>query len=307
MEKMPRMKPRLSVVIPAYNAETTIAEAVRAVVTQPLPRDAFECFVVDDASGDQTSEAARHSGAVVVRHTHNRGPGAARNTGVEAARGEWIVFTDADCVPSRRWLPALLTAAQAAPRTTLALAGKTIGLNSQTPPARFMDLIGSLDAEIYLRHEIMPWAPSCNLACRRADLLAVGGFDPAFLNYETPELHLRLLDRFGGAVVCVPTALVMHRHRATWVEFWRQQAGYGRGYAHFLQSYADRWPWSLRCELAAWGRLVPTALRAIVGHADEGLVRRGIFLKQLAQRVGFSRAFYLSRSRKQPPPAPRFV
>ncbi len=289
------MNPRLSVVIPAFNAENQVADAVRAVISQPLPRESFECLVVDDCSKDGTAEAAHNAGAVVIRHATNRGPSAARNTGVEAARGEWIVFTDSDCVPSRRWLPSMLTAADAATRSTLALAGKTVGLNSQTPAARFMDLIGGLDAENYLRHEVMPWAPSCNLAVRRADLLAVGGFDPGFLNYETPELHLRLLDRFGGKVVCVPTALVMHRHRATWREFWRQQKSYGRGYAHFMRRYSDRWPWSLRRELMAWARLVPIGLRAFTGRGDEGLMRRGIFLKHLAQRVGFSRAFYLKQ------------
>ncbi len=292
------MPPRLSVVIPAFNAASTIGDAVRAVVGQPLPREVFECLVVDDASRDPTAEAARGAGAVVIRHPRNRGPSAARNTGVEAARGEWIVFTDADCVPSRRWLPALLAAAEAAPRTTLALAGKTVGLNSQTPAARFMDLIGALDAENYLRHKVLPWAPSCNLAVRRGDLLAVGGFDPAFLNYETPELHLRLAERFGGDVACVPMALVMHRHRASWAGFWRQQASYGRGYAHFLRRYAHRWPWSLRLELAAWARLVPAALRAATGRADAGLVRRGLFLKHLAQRIGFSRAYFFRADAK---------
>jgi glycosyltransferase involved in cell wall biosynthesis len=293
------MNPRLSVVIPAFNAEATVAEAVRAVVAQPVPRELYECLVVDDASADQTAEVARRAGAVVIRHAANRGPSVARNSGVAAARGEWIVFTDADCVPSRRWLPSLLAAAEAAPRTTLALAGKTVGLNSQTPAARFMDLIGALDAERYLRHDVMAWAPSCNLACRRSDLLAVDGFDPAFRAYETPELHLRLLDRFGGAVVWVPTALVLHRHRATWGEFWRQQVNYGRGYAHFLRCYADRWPWSSRRELAAWGRLVPAAGRAITGRADEGLVRRGMFLKHLAHRVGFAGAYFSPRSRRR--------
>jgi len=286
------MNTRLSVVIPAFNAETTIADAVRAVVDQPLPRETFECLVVDDASRDRTAEMARRAGAVVISHSTNRGPSAARNTGVAAARGAWIAFTDADCVPSRRWLPALLAATETAPRTILGFAGKTVGLDSKTPAARFMDLIGSLDAENYLRHGVMPWAPSCNLAIRRSDLLAVGGFDSAFLNYETPELHLRLGDRFGGTVVCVPTALVMHRHRASWTEFWRQQTSYGRGYAHFLQSYPQRWPWSVRAELTSWARLVLAGLRATTGRADEGLVRRGMFLKQLAQRIGFSRAYF---------------
>lgn len=110
-------------------------------------------------------------------------------------------------MPSRRWLPALLAAAETASRSTLGLAGKTIGLDSQTPAARFMDLIGALDAENYLRHGVLGWAPSCNLAYRRADLMAVGGFDPDFRAYETPELHLRISDRFGGQLVSVPERL----------------------------------------------------------------------------------------------------
>ena len=105
------MNPRLSVVIPAFNAQAAIAEAVRAIITQPVPRDVFECLVVDDGSRDRTAEAAELAGAVVVRLEKNRGRAAARNAGIERARGEWIAFTDADCVPSRRWLPCLLAAA----------------------------------------------------------------------------------------------------------------------------------------------------------------------------------------------------
>jgi glycosyltransferase involved in cell wall biosynthesis len=185
MEKTPRMNPRISVVIPALNAEAFITDAVRAVIAQPLASENFECIVVDDGSRDRTAELAERAGATVVRLAENQGPSIARNTGIERAHGEWIAFTDADCVPSRRWLPALLAAAQAADRSTLGLAGKTIGLGSTTPAARFMDLIGALDAEVYLRSETMPWAPSCNLAYRRADLLAVGGFDRVFRSYET--------------------------------------------------------------------------------------------------------------------------
>ena len=236
MEETIRMNPRFSVVIPAFNAAATVADAVRAVVTQPLARDAFECIVVDDASSDHTADAAERAGAVVVRLPRNQGPAAARNAGIQRARGEWIAFTDSDCVPSRRWLPAFFSAAAetTVDRSTLALAGKTIGLESNTPAARFMDLIGGLDAETYLRHETMPWAPSCNLAYRRADLLAVGGFDQAFRSYETPDLHLRLTDCFGGNIQCVPSAIGMHRHRATWKSFWHQQLAYGSGLRAFF-------------------------------------------------------------------------
>jgi len=228
-----------------------------------------------------------------------RGQAVVRNAGVERARGEWIGFTDADCVPSRRWLSALLAAAQTADRSTLALAGKTIGLNSQTPAARFMDLIGALDAETYLRHEAMPWAPSVNLACRRADLLAVGGFDPEFKSYEAADLMLRMTERFGGRILYVPTAVVMHRHRSTWRELWKQQLGYGGGYAQFLLRHADRWPWSAGREAGAWMRLFTLAAQAATARGEQGLVRRGLLLKNLAQRIGFASTFFSPRKRSR--------
>lgn len=293
------MTPQFSVVIPAFNAAATIADTVRAVVTQPLAREIFECIVVDDGSRDQTAEMAERVGALVMRLPKNQGASAARNAGVEKARGEWIAFTDADCVPSRRWLAAFLAATEKLDRSTIAVAGQTIGLDSKTTAARFMDLVGSLDAVNYLRSETFPWAPSCNLAYRRADLLAIGGFDRAFTSYETPEMHLRMVERFGGNILLVPSALVMHRHRGTWRGLWRQQQSYGRGYAHFLIRYAGRWPWSVRREARAWARLFPLAMRAAVGRGNEGLVHRGVLFKQAAQRVGFARTFFSPGERRR--------
>ncbi len=293
------MNPLVSVVIPAFNAQATIAEAVRAIATQPVPRDAFECLVMDDGSRDRTAETAERAGAMVVRMERNRGRAAARNAGIERARGEWIAFTDADCVPSRRWLAALLAAAEASDRLTLALAGMTTGLESRTPAARFMDLIGALDAKHYLSSEVMPWAPSCNLACRREDLRVIGGFDPKFKDYETADLCLRLGRRFGGQILYVPTALVMHRHRSTWRELWIQQVGYGQGYAHFLLRHADRWPWSAGRETGAWIRLFTLATQAATARGEQGLVRRGLLLKTLAQRIGFATTFYSPRERRR--------
>ncbi len=293
------MNPRISVVIPAFNAAFTVGDTVRSVMAQPLARGTFECIVVDDGSRDNTAEVAERLGALVVRLAKNQGPSAARNAGIKKARGQWIAFTDSDCVPSRRWLPALLAATEKLDASTIALAGQTIGLESNTSAARFMDLVGSLDAVNYLRHETFPWAPSCNLAYRRAELLEVGGFDEVFTDYETPELHLRMVERFGGNIKLVPSAVVMHRHRATWKGLWRQQRKYGHGYAHFLIRYSGRWPWSARREAEAWARLFPLAARAAIGRGNEGLVQLRVLIKHVAQRVGFARTFFSPAARRQ--------
>ncbi len=90
---------RLSVVIPAFNEEGLITETIatiRAELLQHLGEDDFEILVVDDGSSDATAAVASQAGARVVEQDRNRGKGAAVRTGVLAADGRAIVFTDAD-------------------------------------------------------------------------------------------------------------------------------------------------------------------------------------------------------------------
>src|SRR4051794_22007935 len=89
----------VAVVIPAYRCEATIERAVRSALAQrPAPA---EVIVVDDASGDRSGELAAALGARVLTHERNQGEGAARNTGLNAAREPWVALLDAD----DEWLP----------------------------------------------------------------------------------------------------------------------------------------------------------------------------------------------------------
>lgn len=93
-------EPRLSVIIPAHNAAATLGRAIDSVVTQTRP--VFEIIVVDDGSVDATAEvAAAYGPAVTILQQKNSQAAAARNTGISAAKGDWIAFLDADDV----WLP----------------------------------------------------------------------------------------------------------------------------------------------------------------------------------------------------------
>lgn len=87
--------PTFSVVIPAYNAEGTIARALNSVLAQTWP--AYEIIVVDDGSSDNTEEVlAAFGDQVTYLMQENAGPSAARNRGIEASSGDWIAFLDAD-------------------------------------------------------------------------------------------------------------------------------------------------------------------------------------------------------------------
>ena len=92
---MEASRPFISVIIPAYNREVYLVEAVQSALDQTLPPG--EIIVVDDGSTDRTGEIARSFGGIVrcIRQ-ENQGVAYARNTGVSASIGEWIAFLDSD-------------------------------------------------------------------------------------------------------------------------------------------------------------------------------------------------------------------
>lgn len=87
----------ISVVVPAYNVEAFIGEAIESIFAQGIPAEDLEIIVVDDGSTDGTADRARAFGdRVRVVTQANGGPGAARNTGLELVQGEFLAFLDAD-------------------------------------------------------------------------------------------------------------------------------------------------------------------------------------------------------------------
>jgi glycosyltransferase involved in cell wall biosynthesis len=99
--------PRVSVVIPVYNRADLIGRAVESVLSQGV--DELELLVVDDGSTDETPETVRtlsqQDARVQLLQQENGGSGAARHTGLQAARGEFVAFLDSDDY----WLPGYLS------------------------------------------------------------------------------------------------------------------------------------------------------------------------------------------------------
>lgn len=97
--------PLISIIVPAYNAEAFILDAIKSITAQCYP--ALEILIVDDGSQDSTVALVREAcpSAIIIQQT-NAGAAAARNTGLKAARGKFLCFLDADDC----WLPGKLEA-----------------------------------------------------------------------------------------------------------------------------------------------------------------------------------------------------
>lgn len=202
----------LTVVVPAHRAEQTIARCVEALLRQTLPRGRYEVVVVDDASPDGTADAAEEAGARVVRLGENRGPGGARNAGIEAARGELVAFTDADCEPGEGFLEALVAPLLADPAV-----GGTKGTyltRQRALVARFVQLEYESRYARMAGRETIDFVDTYAACFRRRDLVEIGGFDTRLRQCQDQELSFRLAAR-GVRILFVPEAQTYHLHEET--------------------------------------------------------------------------------------------
>jgi glycosyltransferase involved in cell wall biosynthesis len=212
----------LSVIIPAYNAERYIGEALESVLAQTAPP--AEIIVVDNGSNDRTVAVAKAFGVRVLQQAQ-RGPSATRNAGILAATKPWVAFLDADDI----WEPEKLK------RQWIAIEGDAdIGAVfsdfvefDETGPRPHSFLTGVRHYQKVSRSELAPgvfllensslqiqfnegnFIRTSTLVVRRDLLLQVGLFDTSISHCEDRDVCLRLLPKTNVAVIERP--LVRYR------------------------------------------------------------------------------------------------
>lgn len=163
-------EPVVSVIIPLFNGERFIADAINSVRVQTYT--AWELLVVDDGSTDRGADVAASLPGVQVIRQENQGVSVARNTGVARSRGEFLAFLDHD----DHWLPGKLEAQvrelAAHPELGFVLCHLRYVLDG--PPPRWFR--GPTDGS-----PVSGFVPSCWLV-RRSVFNQVGGFDPSYRN-----------------------------------------------------------------------------------------------------------------------------
>jgi len=226
---------KVSVVIPAYNAQQTIAEAVEQSVAQAKGPMEVEVVVVDDGSVDDTAKIAESAGATVIKQ-ENAGPAAARNRGWKSATGQVICFTDSDCVPMSGWLENLLDGFR--DRQVGAVAGSYEIANTGSWLAHWVH------QEIMERHKRMPpfvrAFGSYNVAIPRYMLEATGGFDPKYrqASGEDNDLSYRIIKK-GWRIAFRPQAKVAHHHPERVWKYLLEQYRHGFWRAKLYKAHPD--------------------------------------------------------------------
>lgn len=97
-------KPFVSVIVPVFNDEHRIGKCIEALEGQTYPHDRYEIIVVDNGSTDETRKVVERYSVILLVEDRVKSSYAARNKGIQKARGEVIALTDADCIPSPDWI-----------------------------------------------------------------------------------------------------------------------------------------------------------------------------------------------------------
>jgi glycosyltransferase involved in cell wall biosynthesis len=219
--------PAITVIVPTHNRPESLKRCLGHIAAQKT-NEPVEILVVDDGSDDAdlvVDAVARIPGARLIRQ-ERRGAAAARNTGVRAAGGSFICFTDDDCEVAPGWVARLVRARD---RGEHVVAGVTMNGGHENRVALASELLSKYFAE----HSSVPFAASNNIGAT-ARLLKDFPFDESYVDAggEDRDWCHRLTAR-GYQIAHDPGAVVVHHEPRTLRAYLSQHARYGRGSYHY--------------------------------------------------------------------------
>jgi cellulose synthase/poly-beta-1,6-N-acetylglucosamine synthase-like glycosyltransferase len=211
----------ISVIIPTYNAEKTIGKCLRALLKQNYPKRKYEIIVVDDGSTDKTEQVVKKFRSVKFFKQKHRGPAAARNTGAKFSKGNIILFTDSDCVPSKDWIKHMVEPFK--DRNVAGVSGTYKTLNKNSLLARFIGYDIKFKHEYMKKMKAIDFVGTFSAGYRKSVFQKEGGFDTSFpiASGEDPELSYRIAKKHK--IVFQPSAFVWHPHPDNLIIFLKQK------------------------------------------------------------------------------------
>ena len=274
------MKPSLTVVIPAHDAEETLTDQLDALDAQGYD-GTWEVVVVDNNSTDGTAALAhsyRDRLPLRVVHARERSSVAyARNAGIAAATGKLLVFLDADDVAA----PGLLEAYAVGSERFDVMGGHLddFTLNDEVTAAWRYRMTGESLPRAFDRFSFFVGA---NFAVGKAVFEQLGTFDET-LPYVGEDVDFSIRAQLAGHEIgWIPDAVVRYRHRASLKALAQQQFVYGRGSVWLFERY--RGVAAPRPRAATLRRLAEIV--ALLPNLARGRSRRGLWIMLASSTAG---------------------
>jgi len=228
--------PKVSVVVACYNGERTLKACLDSLERLNYPD--YEIILVDDGSTDTTPQiAAAHPRVRRFRHEKNLGLSVARNTGIAAALGEIIAFTDADCRADQDWLYYLV--GDLLNSEFAGLGGPNLLPPEDSLVAGAVMVSPGGPAYVMLTDRQAEHIPGCNMAFYKWALAEIGGFDPIFHRAGDDVDVCWRLEEAGYKIGFSPAGFVWHYRRSTIGAYLKQQGGYGGAEALLVQKHPE--------------------------------------------------------------------
>jgi cellulose synthase/poly-beta-1,6-N-acetylglucosamine synthase-like glycosyltransferase len=241
--------PFVSIVVGIRNEERFIEECIESLLSLNYPKESYEIIIVDGMSTDKTRDLVlKYSVRLLLNKRKN--VAAARNLGVENARGNLVAFTDGDCKVDSQWLENLVREMQNAPDNVVCVGGpnlifdtdpifgRVVGYAQET----FLGSGGSAQSKNSTKKQYVSSLPNCNAMYKKNAIQEVGCFDEKFLIGQDGDLNYRISKK-GYKFLYIPEAQVLHHRRGTFKSFSVRMFKYGMWMAELFKKHGEfvRW------------------------------------------------------------------
>jgi glycosyltransferase involved in cell wall biosynthesis len=234
MGKIKKNNPKYSVIIPTYNRSDEIIDLLNSIRKQTYPHSGFEVIIVDDGSTDNTellvnSFSSDSDFEVKFIKTDHRGPGEARNIGMNNAVGEYFLFIDSDCIADEKWIKAIDNAVER--ENPDAFGGPDAVLPDFTPLQKAIDysmtsFLTTGGMRGHSKKKLAKYYPrSFNMGIHQNIYHNIGGM--CGLRHGQDLEFSRRIVASGTKVIYIPNAIVYHKRRSSIKKFFRQVYNWG--------------------------------------------------------------------------------
>ena len=226
-------KNKVTVIMPLYNPEIEFLNGTLKTIIKNEDDIIDKVILVDDGSEvpirNHSDEFKKISQKIEIIRQENKGPGGARNAGVALANTKIIVFLDHDCRPHKDWIKNLIK--PIIYDNAVAVGGTVLTYEENNIISKFADFRELLRRPVKNKEGKITNIITANSAFLRKIFNTAGGFDER-LHKAAEDLDFTYkLSKLGyqNRLSYAPNSIVMHKHRSTFKDFWKQQFSYGFG------------------------------------------------------------------------------